>query len=119
MRHYTQHFSFLESLWRTLPVIAKSIGKNPFKRSLEGFIEPLHYSLRCENVACSAAAAECVQELSRLIGPNIFNGRVEQCNPDFMDTFLDALQHGHRTAHAGMPPARGAGAAPGLRRPFP
>lgn len=93
--------------------MCRSLGKNVFKRHLEQFIEPLYYSLRCEHIACSGAATACVQDLAKQIGPNIFNGRVEQYNPDYLDVFLDAARHGSVGGvpqQGGMLMGRGAGA---------
>jgi hypothetical protein len=90
---------------RQLPAIAQALGKSVFKRYIEHFIEPMHYSLCSEHFACSAGATACAQELAKLIGPNIFMGRVEQYNPDFLQTFIDATRHGTVTARGHTPGA--------------
>ena len=35
----------------------------------------------CDNALTSTAANQCLEQLSVLLGPNIFRGRVEQYNP--------------------------------------
>ncbi|XP_041353501.1 uncharacterized protein LOC121371570 [Gigantopelta aegis] len=89
-RHYTQHVYLLESMCKQLANIAKGLGKRPFKQHLEAFLDPIFYSLSCDNVLTSSTASNCIIELSNYLGPGIFRGRVEQYNPDYL-TQLDTL----------------------------
>lgn len=44
-RHYTQHMTFLETVCKQLPLLAKGLGKKVFKTVLEDFFEPIFYAL--------------------------------------------------------------------------
>ncbi|CAH3155687.1 unnamed protein product [Porites evermanni] len=80
-KHYTQHLHLLETVCTQLPVIAKGIGKNQFKRYLELFIDIIFYSLKSDNALTSTAASECLSQFSTLLGPSILRGRIEMHNP--------------------------------------
>ncbi|XP_077991642.1 uncharacterized protein LOC144445871 [Glandiceps talaboti] len=89
--HYTQHVQFLETVCKILPTIAKNIGKRYFKPHIEVFIDPIFYSLSCDNALTSSAASQCLNQLSQFLGPNILRGRVEQYNPSYLEK-LEANQ---------------------------
>ena len=86
-RHYTVHFSFLETVLRRLPDAARGLDdKRTFKRYVDEFLEPVFYALDAGGTGdrsplCAAAAENCVRFLSEYLGPNILRGRVEQANP--------------------------------------
>ena len=42
-RHYRQHLSLLETVLRRLPQIAKGLGKRPFKKHIELFLDSVFY----------------------------------------------------------------------------
>ena len=44
-QHYTHHVVLLETVCKQLPVIAKGIGKRPFKMHLEIFLNAIFYGL--------------------------------------------------------------------------
>ncbi|XP_064622843.1 uncharacterized protein LOC135485045 [Lineus longissimus] len=90
-QHYTNHVHFLESLCKQLPVIAKSLGKRPFKMYVELFFDAIFYSLSCDNALTSSASSQCLNQLSSFLGANIMRGRVEQYNPRYLDQ-LEANQ---------------------------
>nr|KAG5714484.1 hypothetical protein BaRGS_006930 [Batillaria attramentaria] len=81
-RHYTHHVNFLETVCKQLPNLAKGLGKRQFKQFLEQFLEPIFYSLECDSALTSAAASQCLTDLSHFIGEGIMRGRVEQYDPN-------------------------------------
>lgn len=87
-RHYHHHVVFLESLAKQLPVIAKA-NKKMFKAYLELFFDPIFYALSCDNALASSAASTCLNELGKLLGPNILRARVEAYEPKYLSQ-LDA-----------------------------
>ncbi|MCL4127137.1 UNVERIFIED_CONTAM: hypothetical protein GTU68_045494, partial [Idotea baltica] len=88
-RHYAAHLSLLETLCKTLPVIAKGIGKRLFKPKLFLFFDAIFYALESENALSSSAASQCLNLLGQFLGPNILRGRVEEFNPSYLKA-LDA-----------------------------
>lgn len=91
-KHYTQHLHLMETVCSQLPMIAKGIGKNQFKRYLELFIDTIFFSLKSDNALTSAAASECLLQLSKMLGPSILRGRVEMHNPSYLDVLDQTLQ---------------------------
>ncbi|XP_014671947.1 PREDICTED: uncharacterized protein LOC106812561 [Priapulus caudatus] len=87
LHHYHQHYVFLESLCKQLPIIAKGVGKKIFKTHLELFLDPVFYALSCDNALASSAASTCLNELSKLLGPSILRARVENFNPKYLEPF--------------------------------
>ena len=84
-RDYTHHLYLFETINKTLPVLAKGLGKQVFKRHLERFFDVIFYTVaNNENALARTAAMECIQSIGRFIGPNILSGRVEQFNPSYM-----------------------------------
>ncbi|XP_013398368.1 uncharacterized protein LOC106164872 [Lingula anatina] len=86
-QHYTQHVVFTETVCKQLPRIATGVGKRPFKMYLEYFLDYIFYGLKCENALTSSAASQCLQDLAKLLGPNILRGRVEHLNPRYLEDF--------------------------------
>ncbi|KAK7103966.1 uncharacterized protein [Littorina saxatilis] len=84
-RHYTHHINFLETVCKQLPNLAKGLGKRQFKTHLELFLEPIFYSLESDNALTSAAARQCLTELSHFLGDGIMRGRVEQFDPKYIN----------------------------------
>jgi len=84
-KHYTQHLHLMETVCTQLPVVAKGIGKNQFKRYFELFIDTIFYSLKSDNALTSTAASECLSQLSTLLGPSILRGRIEMHNPSYLE----------------------------------
>lgn len=114
LRHFPQADSLRETIWKQLPVMAERLGKRPFKRYLELFLDPLFMTLH-ENSACSNlamhAAGGCASFLSRFLGPTIFRGRLDPEQQRVIDTSPFV-----RIGGGMMPPAPGRGSG-GLRRP--
>jgi hypothetical protein len=76
-------------LWKNLPEIAKGIGKKAFKPYLEEFLQPMFQSLSCGHRLCEAAAGQCIGKLRDLIGPGIFEGRLDEDQKQLLHTSND------------------------------
>lgn len=83
--HYTHHTNMKETVCQRLPHIAKGLGKRYFKMYLEIFFDTIFYSLSCDNALTSSAAAHCISELGKFLGPSILRGRIEQYNPRYLE----------------------------------
>ncbi|RQM20684.1 hypothetical protein B5M09_004947 [Aphanomyces astaci] len=77
LRHFPQTSILQETLWKQLPVIGASLGKQVFKRHIELFFDPLALTLQGTHRLAKFAAVECTKQLSQLIGPSIFRGRLD------------------------------------------
>ncbi len=99
IRHYTMHYSFMETAMKRLPDLARGLGKRPFKRHLESFMEPLFYSCECEHALARAAAVATTGFLSQWLGPNIFRGRVEQMHARYLSTLDSVLTEPMDVSH--------------------
>lgn len=78
LRHFPQTSKLQETLWKELPAMASAVGKRVFKQHLEVFLDPLVFSIVHSNSRLTTfAAKECVRKLSEIIGPRIFQGRLE------------------------------------------
>lgn len=111
-----QHaFNMHETIWRSLPSIATSIGMKVFKgQFLEMFLPPLFADLKCGHQLAEAEAGACISKLRDLIGPRIFAGRLDAAQAMVMETNPNILpqQHGVGglgavTASSGMHSATG------------
>ncbi|CAI8037892.1 hypothetical protein GBAR_LOCUS21167 [Geodia barretti] len=78
---YRQHLSLLETLLHRLPHLARGLGKRPFKRHLELFIDTIFYGAASDSALVKAAAADCLTLLSQYLGHVILRGRIEQHSP--------------------------------------
>jgi hypothetical protein len=77
--HFPQGDDLRATLWRQLPGIAHSLGKVRMKRLfLEIFMDLLMQNLESETSSAISkhAASSCAYELSQLVGPSIFLGRI-------------------------------------------
>lgn len=77
--HFPQGDDLRSTLWRNLPGMMEAVGKQRCKRLyLEIFIDPLMRNLESRTASAISihAAGTCAYELSQLVGPNIFRGRV-------------------------------------------
>eukprot|EP00050_Salpingoeca_kvevrii_P013114 m.26834 g.26834 ORF g.26834 m.26834 type:complete len:692 (-) comp4672_c0_seq1:180-2255(-) len=92
LRHFKHHLYYLETTWKQLPAIARGVGKRFFKQHLELFFDSMLYSLKGSHHLSQTAAEGCVQQLSKFLGPSIFQGRVELFNPSVWPTFEQALR---------------------------
>lgn len=51
---------------------------------MQGFFDPLVYTLQCGNPLAADAAGECYSSLAALLGPGILRGRLELENPNWL-----------------------------------
>ncbi|ETW09496.1 hypothetical protein H310_00065 [Aphanomyces invadans] len=77
LRHFPQASVLQETLWKQLPAMGAALGKPLFKRHIELFFDPLALTLQGTHRLAKFAAVECTKQLSQLIGPSIFRGRLE------------------------------------------
>jgi hypothetical protein len=77
LTHFSHCLNLQETLWKNLPEIAKGIGKKAFKPYLEEFLPSMFQGLSCGHRLCEAAAGQCIGKLRDLIGPGIFEGRLD------------------------------------------
>lgn len=83
-----QHaFNMHETIWRSLPSIATSVGVKVFKgRYLELFLPPLFADLKCGHQLAEAEAGACISKLRDLVGPRIFAGRLDPAQQAVLET---------------------------------
>ncbi|TDH69926.1 hypothetical protein CCR75_005639 [Bremia lactucae] len=77
LRHYPQTAVLQKTIWTQLPLMCAALGKKVFKRYLELFFDPMIFTLQGSNRLAQFAARDCVEQISKQIGPSIFLGRVE------------------------------------------
>ena len=99
IRHYTMHYSFLETTLKRLPAMADGLGKRFFKPYLDDFMEPTLYACKSDNVLAKFAAEEFLRFLSVYLGPNILRGRIEREDARFVNVLEDVLLHDHERGH--------------------
>eukprot|EP00540_Astrosyne_radiata_P006981 CAMPEP_0116836990 /NCGR_PEP_ID=MMETSP0418-20121206/8408_1 /TAXON_ID=1158023 /ORGANISM="Astrosyne radiata, Strain 13vi08-1A" /LENGTH=459 /DNA_ID=CAMNT_0004466831 /DNA_START=1 /DNA_END=1380 /DNA_ORIENTATION=+ len=107
VRHFPQANDLRCTLWNHLPDMAEALGKRRFKGLyLEMFLELLMQNLDPSHNTFSAlsvhAAAACAESLSRLVGPMIFRGRLQ--NDSQRDIFDRAMRE-RNLQNAQRPPA--------------
>ena len=88
-RDYSQHSALLATLCKLLPDFAKKIGKQNFKRYMEQFFDVIFYCVDREHMAL-VSGENCIIQLSQMLGPSIFRGRVQNYNPIYLK-HLDRL----------------------------
>ena len=76
---HSAHLQYCAAVCRRLPEIATNLDKRYFKPHLE--LEVIFVCLEADNPQASAAGRDCLQTLSRILGPNILRGRVENLDP--------------------------------------
>ncbi|BFZ12449.1 hypothetical protein BsWGS_15488 [Bradybaena similaris] len=87
---YTHYPNFVETVCKQLPNLAKGLGKRPFKMYLEMFLDVIFEALDSDVALTSAAANQCIVELSLLLGPGIVRGRIENHNSLYLSR-LDSV----------------------------
>lgn len=84
--HYAHACHLQETVWKQLPLIAQHLGKRPFKRYLEPFINPL---IRCvESMAhlnSRHAAIQASAFFRDWLGPRVFAGRLTPEQQEIMN----------------------------------
>lgn len=82
VKHFPQSDDLRTTLWKQLPVIAKALGKQRFKRKyLQMFLNLLMNNVEDRGNASQLsvhAAKQCAEQLSNLVGISIFRGRLEE-----------------------------------------
>ena len=84
LTHFSHCLNLQETLWKNLPEIANGIGKKAFKPYLEEFLQPMFQGLSCGHRLCEAAAGQCIGKIRDLIGPGIFQGRLDNEQKDLL-----------------------------------
>lgn len=88
VKHFPQGDDLRTTLWRQLPYIATTLGKQRFKRLYLGlFLDLLMQNLEESTASALSkhAAGQCAEELAQLVGPRIFRGRLD----DFQQAAFD------------------------------
>jgi hypothetical protein len=88
VKHFPQGDDLRTTLWRQLPSIATTLGKQRFKRLyLELFLDLMMQNLEESTASALSkhAAGQCAEELAQLVGPRIFRGRLD----DFQQAAFD------------------------------
>lgn len=83
-RNFEHHKHLLETVYKCLPMIFRRLTKNKVKPFINDFFDGLYYALKSDMNLLRAAAVECLQSLSLLLGPNILGGRIEMTNYDML-----------------------------------
>lgn len=109
VRHFPQSDDLRTTLWKNLPVMARALGKQRFKRMyLQTFMDMIVDNLDEKNHASQLsvhAAGQCAEELSNLVGPGIFRGRLEE---DWQREILDnAMKERREMCNSRMTPSEG------------
>merc|ERR1711997_715582 len=94
-RHYVSHYSFLQTVLKTFPLLGQNLGKRVLKMYLEEFLDHIFYTAECENALASSAAYNCLMKISDILGPNIMRGRVEQFHPRYLNILDTAMTLTH------------------------
>ena len=81
-RHFSSHLQYCTTVCTKLNQIATNIDKRPLKPHLE--LEVIFLCLESDSPSARAAATDCLKTLSRILGPNILRGRVENLNPGLL-----------------------------------
>lgn len=100
VKHFPQIDDLRTTLWRQLPAIAASLGKQRFKRIyLELFLDLLMQNLEEQTASALSkhAAGQCAEELAALVGMSIFRGRLD----DFQQEVFDRAMRERREAPKG------------------
>jgi len=78
LTHFAHCVVLQETLWKVLPHVARGIGKQRFKAELPEFVEPMFRCLTSEHRLCQVAAGLCIAQIRDLLGPRIFEGRLNE-----------------------------------------
>lgn len=78
-----------ETIWKSIPVIARSLGKRPFKAFLEDLLDPLFRSLQSGHGLEEAAAMGTMMFFSQFLGDSIFRGRLNEKQLQIYDSLKE------------------------------
>ena len=95
VRHFPQSDDLRATLWKCLPTIAATLGKQRFKnRYLDIFMDLLMSNLESSSASPLShhAAAQCAEELALLIGMNMFRARLEDHHRHIFDRMVQERQ---------------------------
>eukprot|EP00798_Chlamydomonas_sp_ICE-L_P032289 gene32289-16855_t len=67
-----------DTIWKSLPVIGKNLGKQRFKRHLDLFLPVMFADLNCDHQLTELAAERCIVAVGDLIGKAMFAGRLSE-----------------------------------------
>ncbi|KAL7578252.1 hypothetical protein ACA910_012671 [Epithemia clementina (nom. ined.)] len=121
VRHFPQADDMRATLWRQLPVIAKALGKQRFKRNgfLEIFVDMLFANMDSHGSTasqlCQHAAGQCAEELAELMGVAIFRGRLED---DYQRELFDRVMQERRAMPKGPASIMDGGGGGSVFSPF-
>ena len=78
LEHFPQADTLRETLWKSVPIMAKSMGKRAFQAQLDALLEPLFATVTRTSTHQLAgyAAMDCMQQLSTFLGHSVFIGRL-------------------------------------------
>ena len=116
VQHFPQSDELRTTLWKCLPVIARSVGKERFKRYyLDLFMDLLFNNLESRTASQLSvhAAGQCMEELAILVGTTIFRGRLE----DYQITVFDRTMRDRQRLPKGPLPGHDTFTPPSYRRP--
>jgi len=102
--HFPQADDLRSTLWRNLPAMMEAVGKQRCKRLyLDIFMDPLMRNIESRSASAISihAAGTCAYELSHLVGPNIFRGRVFD---DYQRETLDRVIREREMEEQNAPP---------------
>merc|ERR1711964_888712 len=89
--HFSHSVYLHENIWKSIPIIAKNIGKNPFKQTLEIIIPQLFNHAKSHHRNLSIIAIDCILAINKFIGPNIFKSRVENLGLEYLELFKNII----------------------------
>lgn len=95
VQHFPQGDDLRATLWRQLPSMARALGKQRFKRLyLEVFMDLLLSNMERSTASALSkhAAGQCAEELSQLVGPSIFRGRLDDYQQRTFDKAMQERQ---------------------------
>lgn len=106
VKHFPQSDDLRTTLWKQLPIMAKAIGKQRFKRNyLQLFMELMIKNMENRSNASSKlsvhAAGQCAEELSAFVGVGIFRGRLEE---DWQTEIFDRVMYERKVSAANAGP---------------
>ena len=87
-RQYDAHLTYCTSVVNALTAIFKSMDKKYFKPYLE--FDVIFICMESNHIPAKRASQDCLAVLSKVLGPNILRGRVENFNPNYVK-YLDSL----------------------------
>ena len=83
-KHYPAHLSYCTTCVNKFSQIISNMDKKYFKPFLE--FDVIFYCIESDNNNARIAGEDCLRVLSKILGPNILRGRVENSNPNMLST---------------------------------